>query len=555
MSKVVPFSRSAAYLYQRAVINRREGHLLDALELNRRALEKDPGNVDYELDLAQVLCELGCYVQSNRILVRMLAQDETLTECYFGLASNFYGMNDADSSYKALMCFLAEDPQSAGRQEVGELLHNLFVARTLNGQKSRRKARAAKLASRGLAEMRAGELNEAEQSLRRSLQVNPRHSETRALLAMCLAKKGDVEGAMKEVARSLRPAKPPIRALCIAALIENATRNPDAAARLIDQAAARNPDGAQLRILLDAACDLNLHERVYELTQKALAEAPFDRALLHRCAAAIVNTNRPLDRAAQCWARVKRLEPGDEVAGYYLAHSDLTPIDYRYGLPQAEIDLRTDYLAATARSGLEGVEAAWNEGDMLRRTVRWALECGEAVFLRVGVNILSAVETPEAEWMLRQVLLEPGAAQTVKHQAVTLLGLRGAKPPFLMTGEDKFSLASALDSGQLPKLPLAYRRVLKRAVYTGMSLKEDYPARLTMLWLRFAGALGETLPALKDLNGWAAALNLCLARLDRLDVGEDELAELFRCSPPQDGAHGPPHFAPGAAGTKGEEKR
>jgi len=47
MSKVVPFSRSAAYLYQRAVINRREGHLLDALELNRRALEKDPGNVDY----------------------------------------------------------------------------------------------------------------------------------------------------------------------------------------------------------------------------------------------------------------------------------------------------------------------------------------------------------------------------------------------------------------------------------------------------------------------------------------------------------------------------
>ena len=37
MSKVVPFSRSAAYLYQRAVINRREGHLLDALELTRRA--------------------------------------------------------------------------------------------------------------------------------------------------------------------------------------------------------------------------------------------------------------------------------------------------------------------------------------------------------------------------------------------------------------------------------------------------------------------------------------------------------------------------------------
>ncbi len=530
MSKVVPFTRSAAYLYQRAVINRREGHLLDALELTRRALEKDPGNVDYELDLAQVLCELGCYVQSNRILTRMLAEDNTLTECYFGLASNFYGMNDADSSYKALMCFLSEDPQSAGRQEVGELLHNLFIARTLNGQKSRRKARAAKLSARGLMLMRSGDLSEAEQALRRSLQVNPRHSETRALLAMCLAKKGDVEGAMKEVARSLRPAKPPLRALCIAAQIEYSTQNPEAAARLIDQAAARNPEGGQLRILLDAACDLNMHERVFELTQKALAEAPFDRTLLHRCAAAIVNTSRPLERAAQCWARIKRLEPGDEVAGYYLAHSDQKPIDYAYRLPPEVIDERADYLAETARSGLEGVEAAWTQGEKLQRIVRWALECGDPIFLRAGVNILSAVETHEAECLLRQVLLEPGAAQTVKHQAVTLLGLRGAKPPFLMTGEDKFSLSSALDSGQLPQLPLAYRRVLKRAVYTGMSLKEDYPARLTMLWLRYASALGETLPALKDLNGWAAALNLCLARLDHLDVGEDELAELFRCS-------------------------
>lgn len=531
MSKVVPFTRSAAYLYQRAVINRREGHLLDALELNRRALEKDPGNLDYELDLAQVLCELGCYVQSNRILIRMLARDDSLTECYFGLASNFYGMNDTDTSYKALMCFLSEDPQSAGRQEVGELLHNLFIARTLSGQKSRRKARAAKLAARGAQLMREGNLPEAAQALHRSLQVNPRHSETRALLALCLAKQGSFEAAMKEVGKSLRPQKPPLRALCIAAQIEKATKNPEAAVRLIDQAAARNPEGEQLRILLDAACELSLHERVFELVQKALAEAPFDRTLLHRCAAAIVNTSRPLDRASQCWARIRRLDPADDVANYYLAHIGQAPVRYDYALPAEEIDERARYLAETARSGLAGVEAAWAGGVKLKNMVRWAVECGDPTFLRAGVNILSAVETVEAEELLRQVMVEPEAAQTAKHQALTLLGLRDAKPPFLMTGEDKFSLASAVDSGELPKLPLAYRRVLKRAVYTGMSLKDDYPARLTMLWLRFASALGEALPALKDLNGWAAALNLCLARQDGLaDVGEEELSELFRCS-------------------------
>ncbi len=530
MSKVVPFTRSAAYLYQRAVINRREGHLLDALELTRRALEKDPDNIDYELDLAQVLCELGCYVPSNRILVRMLAKDPSLTECYFGMASNFYGMNDAEDAYKALMCFLSEDPQSAGRQEVGELLHNLFVARTLGGQKSRRKARAAKLAALGVNLMRLNDLPGAEQALRKSLQIRSRHSETRALLAMSLAMVGDMDGAVREVARALRPTKPPIRALLIAAQIENTTGNPESAAKLMDQAAARNPQGAELRMMLDAACDLKMDERVFELTQKALAESPYDLTLLHLCAASIVNTGRPQERAARCWARIRRLQPDNEVASHYLARPDLKPIPYAFRLPDEELRARAEVIAEAAKGGFDGVKTAWEESPKLRRVVRWAVESGDAAFLRAGVNLLAAVETREAEFLLRQVMLEPAAPPQVRHQALMLLGLRGATPPFLMIGEDKFSLASAVDSGQFPRLPLAYRRVLKRAVYTGMSLKDDYPARLTMLWLRYAAALGETLPALKDLNGWAAALNLCLARTDHLDVGEDELAELFRCS-------------------------
>lgn len=530
MSKVVPFTRSADYLHQRAVINRREGHLLDALELTRRALEKDPENIDYELDLAQILCELGLYVESNRILARMLARDQNLSECYFGMANNFYGMNDADASYKALMCFLSEDPQSANRQEVGELLHNLFVARTLMGEKSRRKARSAKLAAKGLQLMRLGELTEAEQALKRSLQVSPRQSETRALLAMCLAKRGDNKAAVKELERALRLSRPPIRTLAIAAQIFGATGNPEAAADLMDRAAARNPEGAELRILLDAACDLKMDERVYALSQKALSEAPYDRKLLHLCAAAIVNTGRPFERAAHCWARIKRLEPGDEVAAWCLAHPDAKPLPYAYRLPDDEIRARVERITEVLRGGTEEAETAWAGDPDLRRSARWAVESGDPKLLRIGVNLLAAVDSPEAEALLRQVMIEPTAPQSVKHQALTLLGLRGAKPPFLMTGEDKFSLASAGDSGQMPRLPLAYRRVLKRAVYTGMSIQEDFPARLTMLWLRYAAALGDALPALKDLNGWAAALNLCLSEQDGLDVSADELAELFRCS-------------------------
>jgi tetratricopeptide (TPR) repeat protein len=529
MSKIVPFSRSAAYLYQRAAKNRREGHLMDALELMRRALEKDPENPQYEMDLAQILCELGSYVQSNGLLSDMIARDDSLTECYFGMACNFYGMNDADSAYKALMCFLSEDPQAADRQEVGELLHSLFIARTMMSRKTRRGARAARLAEKGLVLLRLGNPIEGEQLLKRSLSVSPRQSETRAVLALCLTMRGERDGALREIARALRPARPPMRTLCIAAQIYHMMQDHPKAKKMLDAAASRNPEGAQLRMLLDAACEVGAAERVFELAQKALAEAPYDRLLLHLCAAAIINTNRPQEHAAYCWGRIRRIQPDDQVASYYLSHPISGPIPYRYRLPDAQISARAAYLSETARGGLDGVAGAWAQ-PKLRRTVRWSLESGEPVFMRAGVSLLAAVETPESERLLRRVMIDPAATQQLKHQALTLLGLRGAKPPFLMTGEDKFSLASAGDSGQLPRLPLSYRRVLKRAVYTGMSIKEDFPARLTMLWLRFAGALGERLPTLRDLNGWAGALNLCLAQRDSLDVSVDELAGLFRCS-------------------------
>ena len=51
---------------------------------------------------------------------------------------------------------------------------------------------------------------------------------------------------------------------------------------------------------------------------------------------------------------------------------------------------------------LDGAREAWMESPKLSRMVRWAVESGDPVFARAGVNLLSAVETPEAERLLRE---------------------------------------------------------------------------------------------------------------------------------------------------------
>ena len=72
--KVVSFDRSAAYLHHRAMMNRRDNHTVDALELMRRAVEASPENSEYRLDLAELYCEMGCHEQSARLLLDMLSQ-------------------------------------------------------------------------------------------------------------------------------------------------------------------------------------------------------------------------------------------------------------------------------------------------------------------------------------------------------------------------------------------------------------------------------------------------------------------------------------------------
>ena len=92
--KVVAFKRSSAYVHHRAMMNRRENNIVDALELMRRAVEAAPENREYRLDLAELYCEMGCHEQSTQLLLDMLAEDDGPSECYYGLALNQLGMND-----------------------------------------------------------------------------------------------------------------------------------------------------------------------------------------------------------------------------------------------------------------------------------------------------------------------------------------------------------------------------------------------------------------------------------------------------------------------------
>ena len=153
--KVVAFKRSSAYVHHRAMMNRRENNIVDALELMRRAVEAAPENREYRLDLAELYCEMGCHEQSTQLLLDMLAEDDGPSECYYGLALNQLGMNDLTGARRSLSLYKRRDPEGAHLEEVQRLTEELDFFGELSHPVNRKLHRAASIANRACDAMKA----------------------------------------------------------------------------------------------------------------------------------------------------------------------------------------------------------------------------------------------------------------------------------------------------------------------------------------------------------------------------------------------------------------
>jgi oligoendopeptidase F len=107
--QIVAFPASGEYILRKANENRREGRLLQAVELMRRGLELNPDREDVWLDLAETLNEMGCYEQSNRVLYKLLSCRMYVPEAYYGLAANHSALMD-----QAKLCDISASPNKSG---------------------------------------------------------------------------------------------------------------------------------------------------------------------------------------------------------------------------------------------------------------------------------------------------------------------------------------------------------------------------------------------------------------------------------------------------------
>ena len=534
--KVVSFARSPAYVHHRAMMNRRDNHIVDALELMRRAVEESPQNREYKLDLAELYCEIGCHEQSSRLLLDMLAEGDGPSECYYGLALNQLGMNDVAGAMRSLRLYRRQDPEGARLEEVRQLAAQIDFFSELGQNASRKVNRAARIASRACDAMKADEPEKACRLFEQSLELASEQYEMRALYAMALLIHGESERAREQAERAAVGYPPSPRALCVCAQVYALMGDVTTARTLIDRAAKEKPQGQDLRLMIYAMGELRMDDRVAEYARLALQETPFDRDLLHMRAVALLRGGASELRVSRFWARILRIDPEDTVAQFYQSAAikgelrRLSP-EYAYQVPPREFSRRLGALVDELSQGYEHIKGKWHDDPAFRQLVKWAVASEDARLSRAAMTALTTIDTEESRSLLRALIFGGALTDELKIHAALALKLQGIEQEKLMPQSTGLT-DSFLPDGEamLSRLGVGERQLVR---YADEVLRREYDlsaqTQLLLMWTAYRQLRGTRTDPLLRIDSAAAALayNYMLIYGPEPDI--HKLAKAFGC--------------------------
>ena len=525
--KVVSLERSAAYLHHRAMMNRRDNRIVDAVELLRRAVEASPDNPEYQLDLAELYCEIGCHSQSARLLLDMLSRKDAPEECWYGLALNQLGMNDIHGARQSLDLYRRRAPEGAHLEDVDQLSMELDLYARENRPASRRLYRAMCVANRGCEALKADMPAKACRLFEASLRMAGGQHEMRALYAMALMLCGERDAALREADAAAAGFPPSVRAMCVSAQVFNLLGDRPRASKLMQSAAQEHPMGPELRMMLYSAGEMGMFDLAAEMARLGLQETPFDRELLHLRAVALMRDGAPEEEAARCWERILRLDPEDTVARYYADAAvrgalEADALPFAYQVPEGEYVRRMKLLANALSEGFDALRDRWREDADFRGAVRWAVYTDEARLGRAAVTVLATLEDPEAASLLRELMMEPEVSRENKLHALVVTRLEGRPLSEILPADAQAGNALVDIDRLLADLPVGERQLVR---FADEVLSREYnlhalPA-LALMWSSYRKLRGMRGDPLKRMEASAGALayNFLLANGQTPDVG------------------------------------
>lgn len=547
--KVIPFSQNATFYMKRGAKELERNDLIAAIAKYREAYERAPEDPEISIALAEILSQMQRFEESNAILHLLdAALDETPPECHFGLACNYFGLQDYDSAADSLEDYLEAEPDgifAADAEDFLDLIEDddaMFEATGLKTDDDYEDNAVCRFARSLLA---SGDITYAVEELEHRIGQKPDSVKVREQLAIAYFCANRMDDA-KQIAQKLLDELPGnVIANSTLALMDLEHGDRASAERRLNAL----PDIRMLEAEeLHSVAVLQLDLEKYEDAEKTLAillqMLPYDENVLHKTGYARYFRG-DVDGAKTCYQKLLRIDPHDTVAKYYLnqckhAETSQKSTSARwiipYQVPFGEAFRRLNHINRQLAQPHEELYHAWTEDTGFRDLLVWATTLSD---MRVKKSMLSLVFTfgdKISERILREFLLRTDQPDELKRAVFGMLKHLNAKEPYqaYLNGRWISGRVNLLDLDY--KMPPSYESVMQLLMqYMLGNCREECATEAANIFRRYVESLNRKFPRISAAQevSFAAALEYLGRKSCGETVTEEEIGEIYRVTKPR----------------------
>ena len=429
-----PFRLTGSRMRQSAVQLRRQGNMLDALALVRRAAEQDDTPAAWQA-LAAELRQMGNWEAAVRLLARVLSQDPHQSGAWMEMARCLHALGQDALAVDCAYHQLQEDPWSAESDAARALL-----AEADTSPAGREPGRVQRLVQQGLTAWQNGDRTAGERRIRRALRISADKERLLVTTAMMCMLEMDFAGALKYLPRALKYSPEDPRTLtALAALYHQLGKQ--RMSRGFLQRAGQHADSVMAEDgFLSAAWAQDAWPAMAAYLNTRMKRYPH-RITLLGAKATMCSELGDLHGARTLWREILAIDPDDRTAATMLpwSQTQTAPVINVPGmLPRGERQRQMTEL----RMAGEGLPAAelLRPGSRERRLIDWAVESIDPAERQLAMALLQRADAPAVVAYLKELLCRPLLPMEVRQWALVRLAELDCREEMLMMAGPHYTL-------------------------------------------------------------------------------------------------------------------
>jgi len=440
---VLAFERPADFYFRTAQKMMDNGDYVTAVSLLRRALAKDPGNLEYSICYAELLTDMYKFEESNSVLFDLLARDGAVTpECFFNLGRNFLGMNDFSKAKDSFEKYIEDEPDGDYLDDMEDLFFLLEGSfdpdmALVSDIEEKRLFKQALIGKKALD---AGDYEKAIELLENAQLDQPGFLFAKNNLSLAYFCAGNLPAAFEKAQEVLAADADNVHANCNMALFLRAQDGDMSRISKHIEAAvssgSESPDDIyKIAITL---CEMKEYAKSLPYLQQMMDYNPYDEKILFYMAMTCHNLGNQKE-AVRYLSDIVVLDPPGLIPSYYIGvikeiisgKRAFEEFGYVYQVPPDEVKRRIKYLNDCLRLEKLVFSYKWRHDTTLKDTIIWGLESGDHYIKKAMVEILSGQQDEAAEKILRRFLLRQNQPDEIKNHIFVALKKMGAKEPYV----------------------------------------------------------------------------------------------------------------------------